>query len=553
MLAEKHSSAQILYLVYNKKAQKKARSTFPKNVTVHTIHSLAYRYTQSKRYQRSWQPIVNFTPATLLPEFEEFKDQQHELASISYNFLTFYLNSPIHGIEKAAQEFSDRLLADTMVEIFNHALEKIIDIFKKIFESWKERGECVHDYYLKLFHKTGNFLLQLNRYDIILVDEGQDLSPIMSDVLSKCHRKVILVGDPHQQIYRFRYAVDAMQTHSSDINLELSKSFRFGPSVAETVSKLITEAKNEKGFSIQGNTQVNSGVSFYRDRDLLSIINRHKKIAILSRTNLNLFTKAIQLRKKDVPFTFERDVTPQMLRTLDVYWLSIGDKEKIRDPFIKSFTTIEHLEHHASEMDNREFSQMAKTVRDYAKDLPNIVFDLIKIHKDNAQKTNINAVTLSTIHSAKGQEYNHVIIGSDLPYFLNEDAEKEEEIFLEEINIAYVALTRVKEQLFLPNEFKTILTRGWQDYVGNFKSAIQSTNKISRSPASQRSKRHRKSKAEESRALAPAPIKQISAGSRVRVANGAGVVIDIDPSRCLIDLDGQEANVWEEIKNINLL
>ena len=550
MLAKKHANSRILYLVYNKKAQTEARSIFPGNVTVHTVHSLAYRSTPSKRHQRGWKPIFDFTPARLLPEFEEFNDQQHELASMSYNFLTYYLNSPTHDIKKAAEQFADRHLSKTMTELFKLAIPTIIDTFKKIFESWRERGECVHDYYLKLFHKTGNFLLQLNQYDIILVDEGQDLSPIMSDVLKKCDKKVILVGDPHQQIYRFRYAVDAMQTHSSDVNLELSMSFRFGASIAETVSKLITEAKNEQGFSIQGNSQVKSNVSFYKDRDLLSLVRRFKGLAILSRTNLNLFTKAIQLRKDGIPFTFERDVTPQMLRTLDVYWLSIGNNEKIRDLFIKSFKTLEHLEHHASEMDDREFSQMAKVVRDYAKDLPNIIFDLIKIHKNNTQEANLEAVVLSTIHSSKGQEYNHVIIGSDLPHFLSEDTEQEEETFLEEVNVAYVAFTRVKQQLFLPTDFKTLLNRGWQDYINKFKSVNNSSNRSSRRSTSSSKKKHLASAIDSPKNVSHPPTKIISNGTHVTVPNGEGIVIEIKPGECLINLNDQEANIWEKIGNI---
>ena len=519
MLAKKYADSRILYLVYNKKAQIEARSAFPDNVTVHTVHSFAYRFTPSKRHQRGWQPIFDFNPAGLLPEFEAFGDQQHELASMSYRFLTYYLNSPIHDIEKAAEEFTDQHLSNAMSKLFKSAVPSIINTFKKIFESWRERGECVHDYYLKLFHKTGNFLVQLNQYDTILVDEGQDLSPIMSDVLSKCDRKVILVGDPHQQIYKFRYAVDAMQTHKCDINFELSKSFRFGKTIAETVSKLIIEAKNEDGFSIQGNSQIESNVSFYKDRDLLSIVQNFKGIAILSRTNLNLFTKAIQLRKENIPFSFERDVTSQMLRTLDVYWLSLGENKKIRDPFIKSFQTLDHLEHHASEMDDREFNQMAKVVRDYAKDLPNIIFDLIKIHKDNTQKANPEAVTLSTIHSSKGQEYNHVIIGSDLPYFLNEDTEQEEETFLEEVNIAYVALTRAKQQLFLPTEFQTLLNREWKNYLSKFKSVNKSPKRSSRTSSPTRPKKQQLS-TDRLATKRNGKSKKISLESRIRIANG---------------------------------
>ena len=204
-------------------------------------------------------------------------------------------------------------------------------------------------------------------------------------------------------------------------------------------------------------------------------------------------------------------------------------------------------------MDDREFSQMAKVVRDYAKDLPNVIFDLIKTHKNNTQKANTDAVILSTIHSSKGQEYDHVIIGSDLPYFLSEYMEQEEETLLEEVNIAYVALTRVKQQLFLPTDFKTLFSREWQDYISKFKSLGKSPKVSSRTSSSARRKKRQTAIIEDSAKRTPGPTTKISNGSRVRVASGEGIVIDINPNKCLINLDSQEANVWEEIRNINLI
>ena len=43
---------------------------------------------------------------------------------------------------------------------------------------------------------------------------------------------VILVGDPNQQIYQFRGAVNALHSFDADRTFYLTQSFRFGPEVA---------------------------------------------------------------------------------------------------------------------------------------------------------------------------------------------------------------------------------------------------------------------------------------------------------------------------------
>ena len=41
MFARMNPDKKIIYLVYNKRAKDEAKGTFPRNVDVHTIHSLA--------------------------------------------------------------------------------------------------------------------------------------------------------------------------------------------------------------------------------------------------------------------------------------------------------------------------------------------------------------------------------------------------------------------------------------------------------------------------------------------------------------------------------
>ena len=49
------------------------------------------------------------------------------------------------------------------------------------------------------------------QYDVLLWDEAQDMNPAMLDVCLKQVKPKLVVGDSHQQIYRFRGAVDALR------------------------------------------------------------------------------------------------------------------------------------------------------------------------------------------------------------------------------------------------------------------------------------------------------------------------------------------------------
>ena len=49
------------------------------------------------------------------------------------------------------------------------------------------------------------------QYNVLLLDEAQDINPAMLDVCLKQFKPKLVVGDSHQQIYRFRGAVDALR------------------------------------------------------------------------------------------------------------------------------------------------------------------------------------------------------------------------------------------------------------------------------------------------------------------------------------------------------
>src|SRR5690606_37775106 len=88
--------------------------------------------------------------------------------------------------------------------------------------------EITHDFYLKKYQLANPRL----PFDYILFDEGQDASPAMLDVFLKQGAVKVTVGDTHQQIYGWRFAVNSLE--KADFKTyHLSTSFRFGSDIAQ--------------------------------------------------------------------------------------------------------------------------------------------------------------------------------------------------------------------------------------------------------------------------------------------------------------------------------
>ncbi len=461
MLSEKNQGKSVLYLVFNRMAREAARKKFPANVQVHTVHSLAYR---SEGYR--WKDnLGSFSPVDMLFAFGKDKIAHH-LAGISHQFLTFFLNSSHIRLEDATGFFAQHL-APEPARIFEKHEGKIVQACRDIATVWNRRERpCPHDFYLKLFHKSGQFHKELDRYDMILVDEAQDLSAVMINALEQCRKRLVLVGDSHQQIYSFRYAVDAMRRLACDEELQLTLSFRFGSRIAELASLFIQEAKKDKGFRIEGNPEKTSTV--FLSSSLPSRKGNGAR-AILSRTNLGLFSNAMQLRSEGKTFHFERNLQHVLFRTLDIYWLSRNQKDRVKDVFIGSFGSLRQIEEYAASMGDFPLTGMARIVKKYGDDsFPSAVFEMSDSARREKVADNRDCVTLSTIHTAKGQEYDEVYIDPDIAENLSAAARSECGQCNEEINVAYVGFTRAVKRLHLPSAFQTLLTDRWKNHVRGY-------------------------------------------------------------------------------------
>ena len=85
---------------------------------------------------------------------------------------------------------------------------------------------CPTSGYLKLYQLSPTDFAKEERWDVLLIDEAQDLTPAIIDLVTQTTCAKIFVGDPHQQIYSFRGATNAMPLVRADYTYYLTRVSR---------------------------------------------------------------------------------------------------------------------------------------------------------------------------------------------------------------------------------------------------------------------------------------------------------------------------------------
>ncbi|MCX6113329.1 MAG: UvrD-helicase domain-containing protein, partial [Proteobacteria bacterium] len=161
----------------------------------------------------------------------------------------------IYNAYKVLKEASEtveelRIGDDYVSEQAAGVLEKLVKLFAEIHEGFareKRRMESLdyNDIELMTYDLIHNHPQMAEyykaKYSYILVDEFQDTNNFQSDVLFKISKKLFLVGDAKQSIYRFRNAdvrvfVDTQKKISSGVVEELKSNFRSRKSIVDTVN-----------------------------------------------------------------------------------------------------------------------------------------------------------------------------------------------------------------------------------------------------------------------------------------------------------------------------
>ncbi|MCL2100760.1 MAG: hypothetical protein FWH22_03485 [Fibromonadales bacterium] len=129
----------------------------------------------------------------------------------------------------------------------------------------------------------------------------------------------------------------------------------------------------------------------------------------------------------------------------------------IKDKLIKEMKNIRELEEYIEKTGDIQLGMMVDIVKEYGNKIPGIINTIKEKHVSNEDKENAEMI-FSTVHRCKGMEYDTIQIVND---FVSEDELKKFVADIkkdninyaklnEEINLLYVAITRTKNSIHIP-------------------------------------------------------------------------------------------------------
>lgn len=450
-------NSRILYLAFNKTVKTEALSKFAaagvQNVKVETAHSLAYDYIVKHSQYQVVQGYKSYEWCSMLNIITGDRHADFIVANHVNKFISYFCNSKAAKVQELDYSAT---ITEPKAMLFVKNFYPLIETVTRTALSKMDKAEIAvtHDFYLKKFQLSKPVL----PYDYILFDEGQDASAAMLVVFLQQPAIKIIVGDTHQQIYGWRYAINSLQQVDFPV-YNLTNSFRFNDEIALVANKILDWKKQldqQPAIKIIGCGKPD---------------NNSSTKATLGRSNLGLLLNAItQWQSGEIAsLFFEGNINSYTFADegaslYDVLNLHNGKTDKIKDKLIAEMGSMKELEDYVEKTEDNSLSMIIEVVKEFGNKLPGLISELKTNHTTTKEDADM---IFSTVHRCKGMEYNEVTLLNDFiteeklakhigKYEVEEMTEVDRNRLAEEINILYVAATRAKNILKIPSEINPL-------------------------------------------------------------------------------------------------
>lgn len=493
-IMKKNKSKSFLYLSFGEKIVKeieaKAKKNGLTNVKAKTFHALAYQYVAPELIAKGQKLQIKFD-TKFIEQIYGAKLKNFERYTL-IKYFNKYCNQTL-GFE----EFQERILNLSKEEAYLEQVSENKSYLKVIFKYVEMLYNDMENFDAK--NNTGipfftfgfylkHFIDNIDKYnietDVVLIDEAQDLNPVMlKSCLSFINKgtTLISVGDSNQSIYSFINNIDLLNTLENIIDTQqtelkikvLTNSFRFGSNTKmEELSNLILGFRKDK-------TNLIKGVATFED-------DKIKDTIYLGRSNSQVFWNAYHTSLNKQRYNLIGGISTEVKNLmLDVEHLANNRHDKIQNKIIKERENLQDLKEFAIANNDKEISSIITLIKNL-KNLPHpdatkeqekiSLFSFFKVIEQGslnefAIKMQEEPIYFSTIHKAKGLEFDEVqllprinennimLLGFNKDFFRKEGNEEQvvvklnpPEQIIEELNLLYVAFTRAKKSLSILND-----------------------------------------------------------------------------------------------------
>lgn len=435
--AQARPRSRVLYVAFNKAIQLEAAARMPANVSARTTHSLAWRKARELFGDRAGERVGSTYPSAV---------------SRAFGCTPLAATAALQAIQKWCGSLevelgSEHLPVDVASRLPDPAglVALARAVWKRMVDANEHEIRLTHDGYLKLYQMDRPVL---RGFDLIAVDEAQDLNPCTFDIVCRQTVPVVMVGDAAQAIYSFRGSTNALTLFEADERLPLTRSFRFGRGIAQLANALLGHFRH--GFD---QPLVGAGAP-QRTR---FTVDTGKAFAVIARTNAVVFEEAVAFLDLNRRFHFVGGTEGYKLeKALDAYRLWVGERGLMRDPYLRSFGSFDELVGLAEASEEPELRQLVRVVCDYGHQIPRLIEDIRSRHTDVPKHAwaDFDGIYFCTAHKAKGLEFEQVWLADDFMRFFENGCElRPDQVDQEEVNILYVALTRARAAIRLNESF----------------------------------------------------------------------------------------------------
>lgn len=303
-----------------------------------------------------------------------------------------------------------------------------------------------HDTYLKLLQLREMDL----RADIWILDEYQDTTPAMAEVVRQQTGQKLFIGDPNQAIYAWRGAINALN-EPVDAGFpvhHLTESFRYNHQIAGLATLLLRATGQH--HPVQG-----------QPRNLLNRTSEDPN-TIICRNNLSLIEQAVAQLQQGANIRLDGAIPSttkqRLLSALALFENRTGEVKVSTFKELGSWAALVSYVH-GLPTPPPDYLKLIELVETYRSHLPDLLNGLNKASSRRNHNKRGPTVTLITAHRAKGRQWPFVTLDDDLalsPTILGKVMNGQQLTIQEResINLLYVAITRAELGLTLPPAIK---------------------------------------------------------------------------------------------------
>ncbi|MFI8989859.1 UvrD-helicase domain-containing protein [Streptomyces antimycoticus] len=426
------------YLAFNKDIARDAATRFPRTVLCKTAHATAYAalgHRYAHRLNSPRQPAWKIGQGLGVTRSLRIGDHEISQRVLSQAMLRTVSHFCYSADSSVAGHHVPRLRRLSTPTEQAKLVEAVMPFAAKAWADLQNPEQGVvrfeHDHYLKMWALAEPKI----EADFLFLDEAQDTNPVLEQVFAaqRDHAQLVMVGDSAQAIYGWRGARDVMTSFDA-AHLTLSRSFRFGPLLAEQANRWLALA--EAPIRLTGSEAISTEVGPVADPD-----------AVLCRTNIGAMTEVMRLLADGRRVALARGG-----HTLSALALAARDLKEGRPtahPELVLFASWGELQDYAEhDPAGRDLQPFVDLVDTHGPDAILAAVDKLT-DEDHAD------VTVSTAHKAKGREWPTVRIADDFPPPKDTDQHDAQGVPIPEpvndtdARLAYVAVTRARHRLDL--------------------------------------------------------------------------------------------------------